>query len=181
MQIHFPRSHSAGRFTFRYNGVFDWKEVYRESKAFWLRITSSDWDLVETLYKHKPSKLEVKWTVDQAYDAYYQINYKIWFKIIKPRIVWIEIDGEKKEMMRGNVRVWIDFGWTEDYENRSFAGQMHIFQSKWLRNIYRKVTWRERWDLVDDIAMFTATDFQELLGKLFNTEARGYASIWEPG
>jgi len=175
------RKLQAGTVIFKYTGVFDWKHIYRECKEFWIRIVADEWDVVESMYKHKPGKLEVKWDVHHNYDAYYQITYNIWFKIIKPRTVFIEKDGKKKEMMQGAVRCWVTFGWQEEFTHETFGGDLKLFQSQWLRNIYRKVTWRERWDLVDDIAMFTANDFFQLLGHLFKTDASEYASIWEPG
>jgi hypothetical protein len=61
------------------------------------------------------------------------------------------------------------------------AGEPKLFASEWLRNIYRKITWRDRWDLVDDIGLFTLTDYMELLKKETGMLAGGYASVWEPG
>ena len=61
------------------------------------------------------------------------------------------------------------------------AGESKLFQGAWLRSIFRKVTWRERWDLVDDIGMFTCNDFNEFLKGKTDMYAGGYSSIWEGG
>lgn len=180
-RIHDERSIRHGPFVFRYTGRFDWKKMYRETREFWIHRIPSEFDFVERMYKHKPSKIEVKWDVQHAYDAYYRIHYNVHFKCPFPKVVFEEQpDGTKKELIEGALAVWIKFGWDENYQRQSPAGESKVFQSRWLEAIYRKITWRERWDLVDDIAMFTSNDFLELLKDVTQTHARGY-SIWEGG
>jgi hypothetical protein len=171
-----------GPYTFRYTGIMDWKRIYRECMSFFLRIVAENEHFTEKLYQHKPTKIDVRWEAFHNYDAYYQIHYTVSFRIVKPKTVWVQQpDGTKKEMIEGAMRVWIEFGWNEDYEVENPGGDIGMFQSNWLKAIYRKLTWRERWDLVDDIAMFQATDFIELLVKLTKADTGGYASVWEPG
>lgn len=179
MPIHDEREVLHGPAIFRYTGTFDWKRMYRESRDFWHHRIKADFDFEETLYKHKPSKIQAKWEIKHYYDAYFMIHYKIEFKCPEARTVYIDQpDGTKKEMVEGPLVVWIHFGWKENYKKDAPAGKSNMFDSTWLEAIYRKFTWRERWDLIDDIALFTTNDFVELLKKVTDSYAKGY-SIWE--
>ncbi len=169
------------RLIFRFTGRFDWKRIYRESKEFFVRRIAASFEFTESRYQHKAGKLDVKWEVLQNYDAYYQIIYKIHFRIVRPRTVVVTEGGVRRELMEGAMLVWMEYQFVEDYEVESPAGSPQLFTSSWLRAIYRKITWRDRWDLVDDIGLFTLTDFMEFLKKETHMYAGGYASVWEPG
>ncbi|MDD9953833.1 MAG: hypothetical protein OXR66_05855 [Candidatus Woesearchaeota archaeon] len=171
-----------GFYKYRYRGTFDWENLYQQARTYFTRVLGSEVYFKEKKYKHKELQFEVQWEIRHYYDAFSAWQYNVTLKVVDPVHRYEKVDGKTKRLVEGNLRVWVDYNYISNYEMPTLAGgEKQMFaQGSMLQRMYWKLTWRERYDLAEDVGMFFVHDFIEEIKRLVEAQFGGYASIGEP-
>jgi len=147
------------RIMLHYSGLFDFDGMYAAIIS-WAKHYGFQWFEVD--YKHKvPSpygaEQEFKWKMSKNVTAFlqYEINFTVHIWDMKE--VEVEMDGKKKSLVNGRMRMWIDatvnHDWQKQFQNKSpFIVRLgewyrHVLYKKDIESIYYDQLYYRTWDL----------------------------------
>ena len=159
--------------TFRYRGVFDYTRLYKEGRKYWLGLVDPD-DFAEAKYKDKVKECEFKWTITQKPHPYYSFTYKVHGKFFDLKKKTVMVDGEEKEMLQGQARVWVYSSSNKHFKQGTLDGSQAIFAGgklgKILQKIYERVTLRDFEEDLEDLQIQTGRNYINLLKEICNAD-----------
>lgn len=102
-----------------YHGLFDWEELH---KLIMRHFKKTGWTWQEKKYKHKPwnylgEELELSWIFDREVTEYIKDHVDMAIYIIEMRPVDQVINGVKKKLYQGRIRITIEAKFIMDYRN----------------------------------------------------------------
>jgi hypothetical protein len=151
---------------FKYRGVMDFKKLYNSGKNFFL---DRGLEFRETKYKDKGNEFEGVWSIEHKVDMYSKVTYDIEFKAI-------DMSPTQDGKYNGKIVVTTKADLEEHYKDENVAGNKNIFHDtkglSVLHKLYKKVTYRDIHDRIEDDAVLTAVNFQEMLKSICEMEAK---------
>jgi hypothetical protein len=118
-----------------HSGLFDFKGLYSFMHS-WLVEDGNDVD--EEKYSEKVSgnskDIDIEWKVAKKVSDYFRNEYKIAFEIKKLTDVEVEIDGQKKNMNKGDLKIKFSGTLVMDYDSKWETSPF----SRFTRDIYNK-------------------------------------------
>lgn len=158
--------------TYKYRGIIDYARFYKEGRAFFLNIVDPD-DFSESKYKDKGNEFEGKWEIGHNYDEYHKITYKVEFKAWDLSPATIDVDGEKKSVYDGKIRIYISGDLKEHYPQGDVGGSRELFKKDSLaEKIYKRIMRRTKEEDVEGTIMVTVHKFIDLVKEICEADAR---------
>jgi hypothetical protein len=152
-----------------HTGIFDFKALYSYAHA-WFR--EDEFGVIEEEYKEKSKgdsrDLEIKWKATRDYSDYFQIEYKIKFKIEDLKDVEVQIDGSKQQMNQGKVEIEITGVLVMDKDSKWETSPFNRF----MRDVYNKYIVPTRVESMKDKVREKARNFKDDIKSFMNLAAR---------
>jgi hypothetical protein len=104
--------------TVKYKGFFEYSELY--SYVYdWLK--DAGFSVKEPEYSEKISgtakDIDIKWESDKEFSDYYKAFINLTWKIIRMEDAEVQVDGEKKSMNKGDLKIKIKVELESDAKN----------------------------------------------------------------
>jgi len=130
-----------------YNGIFDFKEVY---KFMYDWIASYQYSIFETKYSEKVKaegkELEVIWLCLRKLSDYFRYKFTVTTRVFYMTSVEVMKDGIKVKRDKGELEIKIKAFLERDYEHRWETNPL----LKFFRGLYDKYVIRSRIELYED-------------------------------
>ncbi len=124
LKIGGPAGKTGGDMPFlRYRGVFDFDGLYKLIKSW---SSYKQLSFYETLYKHKPPEVELKWLMERKTNGYNKNSLTVGLHIWGLHRIEAVVDGKKKTMYEGRMEIQFD-GWIDqDFDDSWNAGDSYF-------------------------------------------------------
>jgi alpha-amylase/alpha-mannosidase (GH57 family) len=126
-----------------YSGLFKFADFYKYAHSW---LDDEDYGVVEDKYAEKISgnskDIDVEWKCTKKVSDYFKNDIKVKFEIKGLVDVEVEVDGKKKKMQQGKVKVDIKGTLIRDPESK-WEGAPYL---RFLRDVYNKYVVPQRVD-----------------------------------
>lgn len=150
-------------------GIFSFSEFY-EYAYRWFK--GEDYGVIEEKYAEKVSgsarDFTVEWKSSKSLSDYFKIEISMKIEIIGATDVEVEIEGAKKKMNKGRMRVDIKGVLIRDPDSKWDATPMYRF----MREIYNKYIIPKTLELREDKVTGDVRDFKEALKSFLELQGR---------
>jgi len=152
-----------------YRGIFDFQGLYQYAHS-WFREAEYGVDEEEYIEKLKGTKkdIEVKWKAMKDVSDYFKFEHTIKFEIQEMADVEAEINGSKRKMNQGKIKIEITGTLIKDRESKWDTSPFYRF----MRDVYNKFVIPSRIDELksevgDDVRNFKeeVKAFIEMVGR----------------
>lgn len=117
------------------SGIFDFKGLYTYAHSWFVE---DDHDVDEEKYAEKSSgnsrDIDIEWKAYKKLSDYFKTEYKIVFEIKRMTDVEVEIDGQKKTMNKGDLKIKITGTLVMDHDSKWETSPF----SRFVRDVYNK-------------------------------------------
>jgi hypothetical protein len=141
-------------------GIFDFPALYQFAHS-WLK--GKEYAVDEEKYSERVGSsgrdIRIEWKATRLLSDYFKIEHKIFFEIEKLTDVEVEIDGVKKKMNKGKVKMEVKTALIRDWNSKWEAAPI----TKFLRDVYNKYVIPSRVDSIRDKSKDDCKDFKEEL------------------
>ncbi len=141
-----------------YSGLFKFSDLYQEAH-FW--FSEESYGVIEEKYAEKISgnskEIDVEWKCTKRLGDYFKMEHKVKFEIKGLVDVEVEIDGKKKKMQQGRLRIDIKGAIIKDAGSNWDPKPMYRF----LRDVYNKYIIPQRIDAMEDKVKADVKSFKE--------------------
>lgn len=152
-----------------YSGLFKFSDLYQEGH-FW--FSEENYGVIEEKYAEKISgnskEIDVIWKCTKRLGDYFKIEMKVTWEIKNMVEVEVEVDGKKKKMQQGKLRIDIKGAIIKDAGSIWDPKPVYRF----LRDVYNKYIIPQRVDAMEDKVKADVRGFKDemkayldLLGK----------------
>jgi len=154
---------------FEHNGLCDFAALYGFAHN-WLK--DKDYGVIEEKYAEKVSgnsrNITIEWKASKGLSDYFKMEHKIKFEVEGLTDVEVEIDGTKKKMNKGLVRVEIKGNLLKDPKSKWETSAFY----KFLRDVYNKYIIPQRIDTVEDMVKDDVREFKDQLKAFLDLKTR---------
>jgi hypothetical protein len=152
-----------------HKGLFDFSALYAFAHS-WFK--DEDYGVDEERYEEKVSgssrNLLIEWKATKPLSDYFKIEHKVKFEIEGMTDVEVEVDGEKKSMNKGSIKLDIKSAMVIDPESKWDVKPYYRF----LRDVYNKYIIRGRVENIKDKIGNDARGFKESLKQFLDLMGR---------
>jgi hypothetical protein len=149
-----------------HSGLFDFKSLYSFSHAW---FADEKYGVDETRYSEKVSgdsrNLLIQWMASKILSDYFKYEIQIDFEVKNLTEVEVDINGSRKKMNKGSVKISIKGALVKDHESKWETSTTNRF----LRDVYNKFIIPSR---VNDMRIKVSTDV-----KAFKDEVKSFLDL----
>jgi hypothetical protein len=154
--------------TFRYRGILNWKKIYKGTFQF---FRDKEADVEDIQYKDKTNEFEGQIAAARIKDGYTKFEWKIAYKAFDM------VPTSQEGVFNGKLTLTIEADTKDNYSMRSIAGEKNIFNKdskfdSWLKNVYDKITLRDREEDNEGEALDLAQQYIEWLKTECNADMK---------
>lgn len=143
-----------------HSGIWDFAALYSYAHSWFVE---EGYGVVEEKYSEKVSgnkkNIYIEWSCKKEISDYFNIEFKLKFFINGLSDVEVEIDGEKKEMNKGNVLIEIKGILTKDPKSKWDTTPLY----KFMRDVYNKYVIPARVDALENKTIGDVQTFKDEL------------------
>lgn len=152
-----------------HSGIFNFKEFY-EYAYRWLKEES--YGVVEEKYSEKVSgtarDIKVEWKAGKQISDYFKVDISIKIEVEGATDVEVEIDGTRKKMNKGRIKLDVKGTLLRDPESKWDSSPI----TSLLRGVYNKYIIPSQIDAQEDNVKKDVEDFKESLKALLELQGR---------
>jgi hypothetical protein len=130
-----------------YNGLLNFSDFYGYAHT-WFK--EEEYGVIEEKYSEKISgnskEIDIEWKATKPISDYFKLEQKVKFEVRNMIEVEVEIDGQKKKMQQGKVRLEIKGALVKDVKSAWDVKPLYRF----LRDTYNKYIIPQRIDAMED-------------------------------
>lgn len=152
-----------------HEGIFELKAMYGFAHSW---LSEPGFGVTEEEYTEKLSgdtrDLTIKWKATKDISDYFKIEIKIKFEVEKLSDVEVEIDGVRKQMNKGKVKIETAGILVYDKDNKWESS----WSSRFFRDLYNKYVVPSRVESMKDEVVRRVTGFKDDIKAFLNLTAR---------
>lgn len=141
-----------------YGGLFKFSELYEQAHTW---FNEEGYGVVEDKYAEKISgnskEIDVEWKCTKQISDYFKIDSKVKFEIKNLVDVEVEVDGKKKKMQQGKVKIELKGNLIKDVASEWDKSPSWRF----MRDVYNKYIVPQRIDSMEDKVKGDIKDFKD--------------------
>lgn len=152
-----------------HDGLFDFREVY---KFAWDWLREENYGTTEKKYSEKVTgnekEIKIEWESIKTVSDYFRIQVELKYEILRMTEVEVEIDGTKKKMNKGKIKI--------DFKGILITDPNNVWNTtpfyRFLRDTYNKYVIPARIDSLRDKIFGDVKDLNEQLKALVESAGR---------
>jgi hypothetical protein len=141
-----------------FNGLFKFADLYEQAHTW---FNEESYGVVEDKYAEKISgntkEIDVEWKCTKQISDYFKIDTKVKFEVKNLVDVEVEIDGKKKKMQQGKVKIEIKGNLIKDVQSNWDTSPYWRF----MRDVYNKYIVPQRVDSMEDKVKSDVKEFKD--------------------